>query len=121
MDITSYLKGESLKRLLQGLALGAALAMIVGFNWGGWMLGSSSHEMAQSTASAAVVKALVPICVAQFKQAPDSAAKLAELKKASSWDQSIYVEKGGWAMMPGSTTNVTGVAQACASALRDMT
>ncbi len=121
MEITSILKGDSLKRLLQGLALGVALTMVVGFNWGGWMLGSSSHELAQSTANAAVVKALVPICVAQFKQASDSPARLVELKKASSWDQSGYIEKGGWSAMPGSTTNVSGVAQACATALRDMT
>jgi hypothetical protein len=120
MEITSILKGDSLKRLLQGLALGAALTMIVGFSWGGWMLGSSSREMAQSTANAAVVKALVPICVAQFQQGSGSTAKLAELKKASSWDQSVYIEKGGWSAMPGSTTNVSGVAQACATALRDM-
>jgi hypothetical protein len=120
MDIKSIVSGDSLKRLLQGLSLGAALTMIVGFNWGGWMLGSSSHEFAQSTANAAVVKALVPICLAQFQQASDSSAKLVELKKASSWDQSVYIEKGGWSAMPGSTTNVTGVAQGCAIALRDM-
>jgi hypothetical protein len=37
MEMPSILQAESLKRLFQGAAAGAVVAMIVGFNWGGWM------------------------------------------------------------------------------------
>src|SRR6478752_2351560 len=43
MLVPSILSGSSLKRLLQGVALGAAATMIVGFNWGGWVLGSTAQ------------------------------------------------------------------------------
>jgi hypothetical protein len=39
MQVPSMLQGESLKRLLQGVAAGAIATMFVGFCWGGWSLG----------------------------------------------------------------------------------
>lgn len=121
VEIPSVFMGESRTRLLQGIALGAVATMLIGFNWGGWMLGSTAQSLAQSSATSAVVTALVPICVAQFQQGSDAPAKLVELRKANSWEQSTFVEKGGWASMPGNGPGtVSGVAQACATALRDM-
>lgn len=121
MELPSMLKGEALTRLLQGAAVGAVATMIVGFSWGGWVTGGTALDMAKANASTAVVTALTPICVEQFQKGPDSANKLVELKKASSWEQSTFVEKGGWSSMPGSKdANVSGVSQACATALRDM-
>jgi hypothetical protein len=61
-----------------------------------------------------VVAALAPICVVQFQEKPDSAMQLAELKKISSYEQTSFVEKAGWATMPGSTAPGSGVARACA-------
>lgn len=118
MELPSMLQGDSLKRLLQGMALGAVATMIIGFNWGGWALGSTAREMAQKSASTAVVTALAPICVDQFQHAPDAAANLIELKKSSGspYQQATYIEKGGWAAMPGAKP-IDGVAQACASLL----
>ena len=45
---------------------------------------------------------------------------LAELKKTSSWEQSTFVEKGGWAVMPGSKSADSGVPQACANMLSNL-
>lgn len=119
--LESVLSGYSLKRLLQGVALGAAATMIVGFNWGGWVLGSTAQATAQKTASTAVISALTPICVQQFQRTSDSAAKLLELKQSNSWEQTAYIEKGGWAAMPGSKdTAVSGLPEACATALRSL-
>jgi hypothetical protein len=121
MQVTQMFRGESLTRLLQGIALGAAATMIVGFSWGGWVRGSTAEDLAQTRANSAVVAALAPICVEQFQQGADAPAKLAEFKKANSWDQSTYIEKGGWSVMPGNKgPNVSGVSQACATALRDL-
>jgi hypothetical protein len=111
----------SLTRLAQGIGIGAVAAMIVGFTWGGWMLGGTANELAQKTASTAVVAALVPICIDRFQQASDAPARLVELKNANSWEQSTYIEKGGWATVPGGKSPaVSGLSQACATALREI-
>jgi hypothetical protein len=114
MELPTVLRGESRTRLLQGIALGAVATMVIGFTWGGWMLGSSARTLAATSANSAVVAAIAPICVDQFQRSADAASNLVELKKASSWQQASFVEKGGWAVMPGSKTVENGVPQACA-------
>jgi hypothetical protein len=101
MPTSAWHQGESLKRLLQGAAVGVVAPLAIGFGWGGWMLGSSAKTLADSTASSAVVAAIAPICVDQFQRSADAANNLTELKKTDSWQQAAYVEKGGWAIMPG--------------------
>jgi len=117
MERPEILRGESLKRLLQGLAVGAVVTMIVGFNWGGWMLGGTAKQMADTQASSAVVSALAPICVVQFQSAADAPSQLALLRKVSTWEQGAFIEKGGWDKMPGSKSASDGVARACANML----
>lgn len=92
---------------------------VVGFSWLGWELGSAAEKQANQRAEAAVVVALTPICVAKFQGQADAAAKLAEFNKvSSSWDRRSLIEKGGWAVMPGSSTTTTSaVAAACAEKL----
>ena len=102
MQNLAWYQGESLKRLLQGVAVGVVATLAIGFGWGGWMLGSSAKTLADSTASSAVVAAIAPICVDQFQRSADAAVNLTALKKTNSWQQAAYVEKGGWATMPGS-------------------
>jgi hypothetical protein len=118
MELPSFLRGDSLARLLQGAAAGAVVAMIVGFNWGGWTLGSTVDKVAKERADSAVVAALSPICVEQFRQATNVSANLSELNKINySWDRDVFIEKGGWAIMPGSDTTNSAVAKACAETL----
>lgn len=106
---------------LWGAAGGAILLAILGFTWGGWVTGGAAEAKAAQRASSAVVAALAPICVVQFQSAGDAAVKLEELKKISSWDQKTFVEKAGWATMPGSTASSPDVARACADLLSKMT
>jgi hypothetical protein len=117
MQNSAWYEGESLKRLLQGTAVGVAATVAIGFGWGGWMLGSSAKTLADSTASSAVVAAIAPICVDQFQHSADAATNLTALKKTDTWQQAAYVEKGGWAVMPGSKAADSGVPQACAALL----
>jgi hypothetical protein len=91
--------------------------MIIGFNWGGWTLGSTAKDMAQKGANVAVVQALAPICADKFQRATEASANLVELKKVSTWQQDTFIEKGGWATFPGMTAPERGVAQACANLL----
>jgi len=100
-----------------GAVLGAVAIMIVGFSWWGWTLGSTAQRMAQERAQAAVVTTLTPLCVASFMQQPDAAVKLAEFQQISSWQQSSFIEKGGWATIDGNSTPNSAVARACADAL----
>jgi hypothetical protein len=92
--------------------------MIVGFSWGGWTLGSTFERVAKARADTAVIAALAPICVDQFRQAATASANLAELNKISyAWDRETFIEKGGWAVMPGSEKADSAVAKACAETL----
>jgi hypothetical protein len=42
---------------------------------------------------------------------------LTELKKASSWEQGTFVEKGGWATATGTRSTDSAVVDACAKLL----
>ena len=120
MLTSAWYQGESLKQLLQGAALGAFATLGIGFSWGGWMLGSTAKTLADSTANSAVVAAIAPICVDQFQRSADAANNLTALKKINAWEQATYVEKGGWAVMPGSKAVDSGVPQACAAILSSL-
>ena len=120
MLTSAWYQGESLKRLLQGAAVGVLATLVIGFGWGGWMLGSTAKTLADSMASSAVVTAVAPICVDQFQHSADAANNLTALKKTSTWEQATYVEKGGWATMPGSKAADSGVSQACAAILSSL-
>ena len=107
------------KPALWGLAGGVALAVFVGFTWGGWVTGRTADARATERADAAVVDALAPLCVERFHGSPQAQANIGELKKADSWAQGEYVEQGGWAKMPGAagSRQVSQVARACAALL----
>jgi hypothetical protein len=107
-----------LKPALWGAVVGAIGFAVVGFSTLGWTLGSTADRMANERAEVAVVAALTPICVAKFEAQADASKKLVEFKKVStSWDQSSFIENGGWATMPGSATPNSAVAHACAEKL----
>ena len=93
------------------------LTMIIGFSLGGWVTGGTAQKMAEEMAGKAVVDRLAAICVVQFKQDPEKDKKLKELKEKSSWDQGDYVQKQGWATMPGEKTPDREVADECAKLL----
>ena len=81
MQVPSILQGESLKRLLQGAAVGAVATIFVGFSWGGWSLGSTADRMAKEQSELAVVAALAPVCADKFRALPDAEAKTIALSK----------------------------------------
>jgi hypothetical protein len=121
MELPSILQGQSLTRLLQGAAAGAVATMIVGFNWGGWTLGSTAEKATKERATSAVVAALAPICVDRFRQATDATANFSALSKINYvWDRGTFVEKGGWATMPGAASPDSAVAAACAELLTNL-
>ena len=99
-----------------GVVGGAVALAIAGFGWGGWVTGGKAETASLQRADKAVVVALAPVCVEKFNQASEVSDNLVALKKVDSWSQGEFVEKGGWATLPGSNSpeQVTAVAKACA-------
>ena len=103
-----------LKPALLGAIGGAAALAIIGFNWGGWVTGPTAESTAKQRVSAALVTALAPICLDNYRRSKDAGSQIAELKKAKSWEQGDFVEKAGWTKIPGPMAKETGVGKACA-------
>lgn len=96
-----------------GLIVGAVIAMIVGFAWGGWTTATTTQKMSDE----AVLASQAAICVAQFVKQPNYEEKLKELEKVSNWDRNSFIEKGGWDKMPGQEKADYGVSRACVDGL----
>ena len=105
------------KPWLQGAVVGAVALAIVGFSWGGWVTGGSANKQAVTAAHDGAVTALASICADRFRAQGDAAIKLGELSKVSSWDRGGFIERSGFAVMPGSKTADSDVARACAETL----
>ena len=117
MKLPPMLEGESRVRLTQGFVAGAILTMVAGFGFAGWQLEGRATERAEKQANAAVIAALTPICVANFRSASEASATLVALKATDTWKQDAFVAKGGWATFPGSKEPNSSVAEACAQIL----
>ena len=105
---------EKIKLGLWGALGGAIVLAIIGFSWLGWVTGGTAQEMAEEMAENAVVARLTPICVEQFKKDSEKDQKFIDLKKEKSWKRNEYVEKQGWATMPGEKKPDSTVAKKCA-------
>jgi len=97
-----------------GLIVGAVIAMIIGFSWGGW----TTFRTTQTMTGEAVLASQAAICVAQFMKEPNHKEKLKELGELDSWKRAEFIEKGGWDVMPGQEKPENyAVARACADGL----
>lgn len=95
-------------------AIGSAIiTMVIGFNWGGWVMGSTSVSMGETMARSAVAERLAPMCLSQFNQDPQREDNLLTFKDKSSWEQEKYVKIQGWATMPYEETPDSMVAAKC--------
>ena len=112
MQVPSILQGESLKRLLQGAAVGAVATIFVGFSWGGWSLGSTADKMAKERSELAVVAALAPVCADKFRALPDAEAKTVALSKVDSWKRGEEFPKE-LVTLPGETYRNSALVTAC--------
>jgi hypothetical protein len=113
MELPEMLKGESLKRLALGAFAGFLATVVIGFNWGGWTLGST----AERRVNIALVQVYAPVCVERFEHQANIEVKWAELTKVDSWRRDDYIKESGFATPPGSTSPNARIADACAEAL----
>ncbi len=110
------MKAETAGKIKYGvwsLFIGAVIAMIIGFGWGGWTTAATTQKMSEE----AVLASQAAICVAQFVKQPNHEEKLKELEKVGSWDRGSFIEKGGWDKMPGQKEASYGVSRACVNGL----
>jgi hypothetical protein len=106
-----------LKPACWGVVVGAIGIMILGFAWGGWVLGSTAERMAKERSDSMAVSLLAPVCVDHFMAQPE---KLTEFR-SSAWRQQEIVEKSGWATIPGSSAANSALAKACVKGLAQHT
>lgn len=116
MQLPAILQGESLKRLLQGAAAGAVATMLVGFNWGGWSLGSTTAKIAKERSDLAVIAALAPVCADKFSALPDFDAKKIALSKVDSWKRRDEFPKE-LVTLPGESYPSSALVDACSTLL----
>ena len=111
------MKKEYIKPFAWGMGVGAIVLLIVIFA-AGWVVTSGSAEAeAKVMATDAVMDRLAPIAVTQFMQDPNREEHLKEIKKLDSYgmnNRTDYVEKQGWATMPGEKEPDSLIANECA-------
>lgn len=111
-------KREWIKPAIFGAIVGATATIVVGFTQSGWVLGSTADRMAKQQSDAAVITALVPLCVAQSKSDPNSMVKVAQLGAiTSSYERRDFVMQAGWATAPAAAQPDGILAAACAEVL----
>ena len=117
------MKKEYIKPFTLGMAVGMVVLLIVIFS-AGWVVTSGSAKAeAKTVAADAVMNRLAPIAVAQFMQDPNKEERLKEMKKLDSWgenNRSDYVQKQGWATMPGEKKPDEQVADEVARRLNEL-
>lgn len=96
-----------------GAVCGAAIAMIIGFAWGGWSTAGTTGKMTDE----AVLASQAAICVAQFMKEPNHQEELERFENMRDWDKSKFIEKGGWDKMPGQEKADRSVSRACSDGL----
>ena len=104
---------------LTGAGIGAVVAAILGFTWGGWVTATKAENMASDRARAEVIAALTPICVSQANADPMVSVTLAKLKETSTYSRGPIVMDAGWATMPGADGPDRGLATACMEKLAE--
>jgi hypothetical protein len=107
------MKKQDIKPFTWGMAVGAIGLLIVIFSAGWVVTSNSAQASAEEMATNAVLERLAPISVTQFMQDPNKIEKLKELKDLEYWKRREFVEKQGWATMPGEKEPDSQVADEC--------
>jgi hypothetical protein len=93
------------------------MTILLGFGEAGWQTRGSTAKMVSDAASNAKTQLAASICVNRFNQATDAASQLVALRKTEFWQRSEFIEKRGWATLPGTSAPVSGAADLCAQRL----
>ena len=89
----------------------------VGFSWFGYGFDWTTRVGASRMSNEAVVENLASICVAQARRSPEADSALKQLESLQDWKRQSFIEEEQWAIMPGSDSARSGVADLCAKKL----
>ena len=109
---------EWVKPGVWGAVVGAIAISIFGFSEMGWTTGGTADRMATERASAAVVAAFVPFCVAKAHQDADGTKLVKLAGETSTYSRQEIVTDAGWATMLGMTSPDNALASACSDKLQ---
>jgi hypothetical protein len=122
VQLPAILQGESLRRLLQGAAAGAIATIVIGFGWGGWMLGSTAKKLATDETRSAIVTIAAPTCAEHFVDKAND-EKWAEYQKVDTWRRDTYIKEAGYATVAAVANDYStssAIADACVKALNKL-
>jgi hypothetical protein len=110
---------EWIKPAAWGAVGGAVAITIIGFSADWVMTTGAANTLADDEAELAVLSALTPICVAQFRAeaAPVREEQLAAMQDQSRWERGDVVSAEGWATLPGAEEPNEDLAEACSERL----
>lgn len=100
---------NNLQNLAIAVFIGLALPPAIGFGTGIWV----TKDNADRKLNDAVLTARATICVAQFSNAPNYQERLKEYTALEYSAKRTFLEKGGWAKMPGEDKASDAVKEAC--------
>ena len=103
--------------LFWAAAAGAVATIVVGFAWGGSVTGGSAKRMAEAAAAGSRDTLVAAVCVDQFQAGGDAEAQLAALKLLQIYSRGLFIEKGGWAVMPDKSSASRAATSLCANQL----
>ena len=92
---------------------GIAVPLAIGFGGGFWVTKGDAERMTNE----ALLTARAKICIAQFTNAPNYQERLKEYKALDYSARGVFIEKGGWAKMPGEEKANDAVKEVCAREL----
>lgn len=120
MELPAFLQSGTLKPLAQGAAMGAIATVAIGFGMYGWVLGGTAAKQVEDGVQKAVAAVLAPICASKFQNDENATANMASFKSEAAYLRTGFIEKGGWAVLPGNDKAGIGVASACATLLSNL-
>jgi len=104
-------------QIIWSAIIGIAVWSAVGFSWFGYGFDWTTQVGARRMSESDLTEHLATICVAQARSSTGAEAALKELAAVSNWKRREFVEKAQWAIMPGSESEQSGVADLCATKL----
>jgi hypothetical protein len=107
----------NIKYLCGGLIAGAILSPIALFSSGHITTSANADRLVRESANEAEALAILPYCVANFRDSANAKANIAALEKANHWERGQFILEGGWAKAPDGKSRGSLVADACADEL----
>jgi hypothetical protein len=104
---------QKVQNVFLAAIVGMAVPLAIGFGGGFWVTKGNAERTANEAVSAARAK----ICVGQFTDAPNYQQRLKEFSALDYGKKAAFIEKGGWAKLPGEKEATDAVKQSCSSAL----